>query len=185
MQRLHVSILFLCLCGLSLTGCERSADLDNRKHYSERGISFVYPGNWRVESDETDVSGVRTILVETPGDAIAVIQQFRLDPATDLDSYARLFADLTKQEIPIGQVSPSTFKPYSYKLKHADESMVGIQENFAITLVGERVPHVRAYFGFDETLPNTVVICQVATEDLAKVKPGCDLLLDHIKIEAP
>lgn len=54
-----------------------------------------------------------------------------------------------------------------------------------MTLLGERIPHVRAFFGFDDKIPQTVMICQVASEDLAKVRPGCDLVLEKLTVTTP
>lgn len=177
--------LFLILCGVSLPGCESSADTGNPRTYERDGIRFQYPGNWKVESDESDPGGFRTIVVATPGDGLAMIQHFDVAPATSTEDYARLFAQATTEEVPIGEVTPSTYKAYSSTNPVSKQVMTGVQERFAIELLGERVPHVRAYVGFNEQFPKSVFICQVASEDLELVKPGCDQVLHQLVIEDP
>ena len=178
------TLLVLALLVFSATvACESAADTANPKTYTRDGIQFHYPGNWKVESDESDPSGFRTIIIETPGDGLAMIQHFEVAPATSTQEYAELFSRLTKEEIPIGEVTPSTYKEYTFTNPVNSQVMTGVQERFAIEVIGEKVPHVRAYVGFNEQLPKSVFICQVASEDLAHVKPGCDQVLQHLEIK--
>lgn len=177
----HLSLFLLCAC--TLLACESSADTANPRSYNKDGISFQYPGNWKVESDEFDASGFRTIIVETPGDGLAMVQYFTVAPVTSTEDYAKLFAQVTKDEVPIGQITPSVYKDYTYTNPISRQVITGVQERFAIEILGERVPHVRAYVGFNEQFPKSVFICQVASEDLELVKPGCDQVLHSLKIE--
>lgn len=178
----RASLLLMCVCAL---GCERAADVEHPTHYDHNGISFDYPGNWEIESDEVDPEGFRTIIIGTPGDGVAMVQHFKHSPAVGLDEYAKLFSEMTREEMPFGHVSEGQYKPYTYTTKQGARKLKGIQQNFDITVLDEHVPHARGYFGFDEHLPNTVMICQVASEDLDKVRPGCDLVLDRLKVAAP
>lgn len=178
----HLSILAL-VCTSALMGCESSADVAHPQTYAREGISFRYPGNWKVSSDERDPSGFRTIIVETPGDGLAMIQHFEVMPTTSTRQYAELFAQMTAEEIPLGNVTASVYKDYTYTHPASKKVMEGVQERFAIAVLGESVPHVRAYVGFNDEFPRSVFICQVASEDLKLVKPGCDQVLQDLVIE--
>lgn len=181
MHRHILNVALLASLALACA-CERAADLENPKHYDRDLIAFDYPGNWTVTSDEVDADGFRTIVIETPGDGLVLIQHFKEVPALDLDAYAKLFADLTKKEMPFGQVSDGVFSPYPYTPPGSALVLHGLQQRFHITVMEQEVPHVRGFFGFDEHYPRTAFICQVASEDLKDVRPGCDLVLNHLEV---
>lgn len=96
------SILLVCVS--VCWGCESSADVEHPKQYTKNGIAFSYPGNWTIESDEVDPTGFRTIIIETPGDGLAMVQHFKEPPAIGLQEYAEVFSELTRQEVPFGQI---------------------------------------------------------------------------------
>ena len=72
----------------TLIGCgERSADIKHPKSYFKNGLKFSYPGNWTITSDEGPAS-FRSITVETPGEAIVIIQIYDASEVTSLREYA-------------------------------------------------------------------------------------------------
>lgn len=182
-MRHHLLSAALIVCISITCACERAADITHPKHYDKDLITFDYPGNWTVTGDEVDADGFRTIILETPGDGLVLIQHFKDPPALDLEAYARLFSELTKKEMPFGEVSDGVFSPYPYTPPGTTLTLDGLQQRFSITVLDQKVPHVRGFFGFDTHYPRTAFICQVASEDLANVRPGCDLILNRLKVD--
>lgn len=60
-----------------------------REHRGADGISFAYPGNWtlREAAGERGDTELRTITLESPGEALLLVQVFRPALALDLDEH--------------------------------------------------------------------------------------------------
>jgi hypothetical protein len=167
------------VASLLVTGCEeREADLGSAKIYQRHGIFFSYPGNWKI-SEESNEIGIRYVFVETPGNAIAIIQLFPLEVAQTLNQYSRDYASAAAEATAIGKISVSKFQDLGMKNGYAR-----IKETFSITLLGEEVPHVRTHWSKDVAGSRGFIICQAATEDLPKVEAGFGLLAESLKWEA-
>ena len=76
-----VNIPCLVIALFLFVGCgERNAATDNPTSYSKAGLEFEYPGNWTVTED-TQQAGLRFLIVESPGDAVVIIQIYPTDDA--------------------------------------------------------------------------------------------------------
>lgn len=164
-----------------LVGCEPAADVSSPQKYTKDGLAFAYPGNWKITEDSTD-DGVRTLFVESPGDAIFIVQVFDAAEKTDIETLARTYSDAIAASLPIGNASPGVFKPLQHQYKDG-RVIDGVQENQMLEFFGEKVPHTRAYFQIVSPAKSAMLLCQVATEDLAKVRPGCDLIIESFTLD--
>lgn len=165
----------LTLLGL-LGGCgEPHADLSKPKTHQSGAITFDYPKNWRI-TEESVGPEIHYLIVETPGDAIVILQSYPTGEAYDLTAFCKEFSESAATETPMGRMAKSRF---------ADIPDAGgydwIVEDFVVTLLGESVPHRRLYGTKDIGDRQVFLIFQVATEDYSKAEAGFQLIRDSLR----
>ncbi len=164
-------LLTLCVWG----GCpEPPADVANPKSHASGPCTFNYPQNWEITDDEF-AADFHYVFVETPGDAIVILQSYPLDQEEDLAGYAEVFSANAAAETPIGEMSESVFSERS--TAHGYNWVV---EELAISFLGETIPHRRVYGGREFGGRQVFLILQVATEDYAMIEPGFHLIRDSL-----
>jgi hypothetical protein len=176
-------LLAAALLALSLLqiGCaEQRADTASPQTYSLHGVTFDYPSNWRVTGDSFS-DGIHHLSVETPGDAILILLAFPAEDSPALQSFAEGFSESTRQEMPFGQIGSPSFGP----LKPLPDGSVSLKENFTISLLGTKTPHVRDYLRKPLENRTVFLIAQSASSDQAKVTPGFDQIISSLRSAAP
>ncbi|PID45028.1 MAG: hypothetical protein CSB47_10310 [Proteobacteria bacterium] len=105
-------LLLSCFIGFTLAACEKvetpaeeNADADLVKvsvetaipstKYDEKGLVFDYPSEWKVLEDSVQDS-VRYVFIESPDEALSIIQIFRKDEAPTLEEFAYSYAQQTQ-----------------------------------------------------------------------------------------
>lgn len=171
-------LLWVVVCG-----CEQRADVEHPRVYEREGLSFQYPGNWKANGQVLE-GGLQHVELESPGDAIIFVQRFPFEgeELLDVEAYSRELSMSAKEEMPIGELHPGKISQITFKRSDQVE-LKGHRESFEVSLLGQRVPHERVIFGYPPGLPRVVVVCQIATEDMKKARPACDLALQTVKIE--
>lgn len=165
MRLLSPPCLLLALFALVSCG-EPAADVVNPKKYEKEGIVFIHPGNWTIE-DESHEAGFHHVTVETPGDALVVVQAFAKEDALSLKEYAESFSAEAAKAIPLGKMDGNRFTELPEQ-----GGWQRLQETLTMHLAGTEIPHTRYYETRDFGEQRCFVLCQVATEDLAKVQEG-------------
>jgi hypothetical protein len=159
--------LFVLAVVMLLSGCgEPEADMAVSKKHLKDGIAFQHPGNWKI-TEATAEEGFHHVMVETPGDALVIVQLFPADGAATLKEYADAFSAAATEEAPAGVVSKSKFAELDPK-----EGWSRSKETFVIQVLGVKVNHTRLYHARDFGHRRCFVLCQVADEDLSKVEEG-------------
>lgn len=159
-----------------LAGCgEQQADLISTKSHQSGSISFSYPGNWKITEDSTVVE-IQNLFVETPGEALVILQSYPVDIADNLTTFSQSFSFSAADETLIGDVSESTFTDLSNK-----SGFVWIEEEFHMTLFGETIPHRRLFGAKDIRSQRIFLVMQSASEDYAKVEPGYKLIWSSLR----
>jgi hypothetical protein len=156
---------------LVIVSCEKTAQVDQPKSYENNGVQFRYPANWRITEDSAE-GNMRHLLIETPGAAMVAIQIWHSDDV-DIKRFAQDFSSSAAENTPkYAGIKASTF---------SEPSKVGafeaITENFAVTLLTEKVPHVRRYRKKKLAGDAVFIVCQVAHEDERLVSGGFDQIL--------
>lgn len=173
-------VVALISIALLLAGCwETPADISNPQTYDKDGLTFTFPGNWTVTEDVT-ADQLRYLFVETPGEALVVVQVDSSGHTENLKSFAESFSQRATTETPIGDMAQNEFGPIEKRLAYEV-----IQEKFSITLLSVEVPHTRIYFRKASGDKTIVIINQAADEDLASVNPGFDQISNSLEMKTP
>lgn len=175
-MNLPLRFLSLVACALVVVGCgERAADVSKSKPFRSGEISFEMPGNWKVASNDRG-EGFHSIIVETPGDTIAVIQLLPLSEAEQsLEFYAQAFSASASEETPVGKMTGSALGPQPEV--HGFERL---RESVVVSLMGQEVPIWRSYAGKCFENDRLFVIFQSPESDLGKVQPGFEFILGSL-----
>lgn len=173
--RIAVPVVALALAA----GCERKARTDQPRSYAKDGIRFQYPGNWEVTED-VETEGFRHLFVETPGDAILIVQVYAASDAMGLEDFARQFARTATEKTPFGKVGASTFG----RVEESD-GYESLTERLSISALGQRVRHTRVYRRRQFGRKVCFLIAQVADENHDKVAGGFDQIFASFTCEAP
>lgn len=167
------SIALYLLAILSLvSGCNQRplADLENTKSFQSGGVSFQYPGNWKLQ-EEPISREFRSIHIETPQNGLMIIQTYPLDHADTLQEYVKKFSESSKAILPFGEISTSTLTP-----EDTWEGYNWVSEKFDITLLGETKPHYRLYRTKDANGIRLFLILQSTFHDAPMLIAGVDLI---------
>lgn len=171
----------ICLVVFLVACDEKYADIENSSKYDHKGISFLYPGNWKVTEDE-EVDGFRYLFIETPGAAIAKIEIYPIK-SFDLMEFAEIDIKDLKENI------PNIFKIHdkSKIIEFQNESkgiiLNGLRYEFNLSILGLDIPHSTEYYMFHSENESAYFSNQVALEDHKKVKDGFTQVLHSFKIE--
>lgn len=159
-----------------LCACERKPDVSNPLSYRSAHLTFDYPGNWKV-ADDIASEASHHLIIETPGEALVVLQSQEETLFPGASEIAKSFSDAAREEMPFGQLSESTFTEAGEKA-----GFRLLKEEFSITVAGETVAHQRVYATRKAGGRVQLIIFQVAAEDLAKVQAGFDLISGSLAI---
>ena len=175
----HFFILFTLFFGVEASYAEKKADLVDSKHYENKGISFKYPGNWKVTKDIEEDS-FRYLFIESPGEAIVRIEIYLNDESLSLREFAELSIDVFKSEL------PKIFKVKD--LRKVDPVQNSVSSNsydrykyqFNLNGIGVSIPHTQEYFLTKSDFYSTFIMNQSADEDVELVSGGFELLLNSL-----
>ena len=158
-----------------LAGCgEPKADLSKPKTHRSGTLTFNYPKNWRV-TEESVTPEFHCLFVESPGDALVILQSYSTDGADNLTEFSKNFSESAATERPTGTMDKSQFAELPDAAGYS-----WIVENFEINLLGESIPLQRFYGTKDIGGKQVFLILQVATEDYSTVEAGFHLIRDSL-----
>lgn len=175
------AILLAVVIGVSLSGCEKAAEVAKPLSYEKEGVSFQFPSNWTVTEDVTE-DDFRYIFVESPGDSIFIFHIYAEGDEMDLREYAEWFSGEMKVALPIGTPGESTFTPTERETGAG--RLEGLLEDLPVTFLGERVDQKHEYVRIEAGGRVVYLIASAPAEDLELVAPGFDLIFRGVRIEA-
>lgn len=175
-----------------LSGCERPPDIDRPNFFDKDGIAFSFPGNWSVSEDVTEPGELecRYLFVESPGDAIVIIQRFTPEIDLTVQEFADQFLQSTIEEaeglIDLGPVTPVTAsggQATSVQTLVAGAMREGVEQSFAVSVLGEAVGHRSRTFRIEAASSVAFLVAQAATEDWDIVAPGFELIATTLSVK--
>jgi len=172
MKTSHLLIVSLLLLSTLFAGCgEPQADLSTPKTHKSGAITFDYPKNWEITVDSVTPE-IHYLFVETPGDALVILQSY---PTGDADTLAE-FSEEFSEEMPIVTIAKSTFAAIP-----DSEGYNWIREDFDMNLLGVSVPHRRLYGTKKIGDRQVFLIFQVSTEDYPNTETGFQLIRESLR----
>jgi hypothetical protein len=172
------NIMTICLLMLVLVhvSCiEKKADIKNPKTYSNSGLYFKYPGNWKITEDSRSAA-LRYVFIETSGNAIVIMQIYPSDAAPEFNTFVTEFSDSMKRKLNL-KSKESVFDTNKIIADHKT-----INERFTMTLLNVEDPHIRIYENVKTADKTCFLVAQVSVEDLGNVVSGFDLVFSSFKI---
>jgi hypothetical protein len=100
-MRLRLPLVGLMVFAALLNGCARQADVSKTKHYADRGVSFDYPGNWRI-AETKELSIARLLVLKEPGNAVMLLTVYNPGVSVSLPDYSKKFSESLQKSIPFG-----------------------------------------------------------------------------------
>ena len=168
------------LCLLLLIGCEQKADIQSPFHFANDLFSFDYPANWDITEEETMEWG-GYIFIESPGDAIFIIEKYPKEDALALNDFVTGFVESFQEELPVGDFQSVSRIPIEQEISGV--ALQGVRERFLLRLLGEEVPHRRTYFSLEGRHDVVYLTAQTAEEDIPLVQAGFELIWNTFKIK--
>ena len=157
---------------------ETAALVDSPKSYDKGGVTFNYPENWTVTEDGSGEGRVRYLFLETAGDNFVFIQAYPATEALELLEYAQWYADIMKEEIPIGSYSASKFSGIEEK----DGNEV-LTEQLEMTVLGESTPYTRIYSRKRIGDVIAFILLQTISEEQQMVRRGYEQIVASLSCE--
>jgi hypothetical protein len=178
------------LIALSASACETPPDVANPRLYWSEGLSFRYPGNWSVseELEEEDGLRIRSLSVESPGNAIVLMSSFEPPVSMSLEEYAAEFQSAIAEEAGemgrVGRWQPVSVEALSSRSAGSRIGGVphqGVEYVYTLSLLGTEVPHVVRIFRVETAASTTFLLAQAPAVDWSKVLKGFQLVVESFE----
>lgn len=176
-------------------GCDRvagffsepRAQVDSPQHYEKDAISFSYPGNWTVREETSNESGMdlRTINVESAGNALLMIQSFTPAVEVDLAQHMEITMKAMEEEVGkqvVGMASGARGAVTDFERTFLGERRTGKRAAITITVVGQKVPSSVALLGATLADRTVLLFTTIPDQDRANVEPGFDQVIDSLRV---
>lgn len=188
-----VSLLLVSLILCGGTGCdtiigffwEPAADTDNPSSHKKAGLSFRYPGNWEITEDSMILT-VRTLNVESKGNALAIIQHYPAGMEQEIDELAGDFLSAMNEELGQGwkkMLGARQGGVHSFKEPFMGVTGQGRRVQLTLSLLGERQTMAIEVRLAKLKKGTVVLITLIAAEDRRKAQPGFDLIRKSLKLK--
>jgi len=187
-----------CLVACALVGgagCERvmgffsepTAEVGAPQRYEKDGITFEYPGNWTVKEETARENGIelRTINVESAGNALLMIQSFQPAVEIDLAEHIELTMGAMQEEVgkQVGGLADSARGAVTdFEREFLGAKRGGKQAAITITALGEKVPSSVALIGAVLEDRTVLLFTTIPDEDRKRVEPGFDQVITSLRL---
>ncbi len=165
-----------------ILACGGAPDLDSPKTLTTQRISFDYPGNWTIESEQSRNEGLLMGLHEVEGTDSAMVFVTAYDAQAPFAAHdvAEMYIDALPGQL-MGMEMEVTGRGTTTATV-AGQSREGAEVRFTARLFDVDVPHTVQVFTLQSQQRTASVIVQVADEDRAMEQPGIDLVLQTLEL---
>ena len=187
-----------CLLACALVGgagCERvsgffsepQAQVESPQRYEKDGISFEYPGNWKLTEETIEENGitVNNITVESAGNALLMVQTFEpavpLELATHFEVVMNGMQEAVDKQVG-GLAEGARGAVTDFQRQFLGEQRPGKRGEITVSILGEKVPGVVSMFVAVLEDRTVLLFSTVPDADRAKVEPGFDQVIDSLKV---
>ncbi|MBA3546708.1 MAG: hypothetical protein H0T76_09520 [Nannocystis sp.] len=186
----------LCVAlGLGSPGCERvqawfgepRAEVEAPLQFAAGGVSFDYPGNWQLHEEigESGEVELRTLVLESRGDAMTLIQVFRPALPIDLDEHLALtmrtlIADFTARGGGVAEVEAGAVTAFERWWLGAERA--ARRASMRVAMPGEEVASALELHAAQLAGATVLVFTMVPDGGRARAAAGFDLVLDTLAV---
>ncbi len=171
-----LSILFVFLLS-----CEKAADVGHPQDYNKQGLSFQYPGNWKLTEGEPD-GNYSYINIKSPGNALMMVLYFKdLESPMVLINIAQTMSSMFKEELKLGSMREEDFKGIEGVV--SSNYVKGVRETFVLDMYGTVVPHHRDYYKAERSNDVVLFLSQAADEDSEIAETGFEFIRNTFRFE--
>lgn len=172
-----------------LFGCSTKPDVLAKKKHQDDVLALSYPGNWKLQTEETDIEGIklRTVTVE-PSDGVMQAMVYTPAVPVDLEEFTVDFLKGMSEELGQYQVGgmellskvDGSKKPVKRIISGAERE--GLELKFVMTALGQKVPMTAEIYTITRDNASAIVFLQTADEDLPRDRPGFDLVYNSFQL---
>lgn len=186
---------WLLVCAAAPGGCERARgwfaeprpQVEAPHRHTSGAISLAFPADWTLREEaaqEQDVT-LRTLQLESPGEALLILQSFEPALAVDVDEHLErtlqaLAAELGARGDP-GPGARGEVVAFERALLGAPRPAL----RATITAPGEWAPRIVELVVVVLPTRTLVVLTTIPEADRARAQPGFDLVLDTLAVADP
>lgn len=171
----RLTCAMVCLLGLLASCGGRKPDLSTPTRHRSGNLVFEYPKNWSISHD-TVSPGLHSLIIETTGDGLAILEAVDSGDPYNLLNYAQDFSNQAAITMPMGKTATASLKELP-KVSNFE----WMREEFTITALGQSIPHRRLYGSKKMGELRVSLIFQVPTKDFRKEQPGFNLIRDTLR----
>lgn len=186
----------LLVCATLASGCGRvqewfgepRADVGAPLRHAADGVSFDYPGNWVLREEPGAEDRLRTLALESRGDALLLVQVFRPAQEIDLDEHLELtlrtlVADLAARGGGVAEVEPGPVT--SFERAWLGARRAARRASIRVAMPGEEAASTIELYA--ASLPGCTVLVFTMVPDggRANAAVGFDRVLDTLAIAEP
>jgi hypothetical protein len=164
----------VCEQAADLVQGEQAADVDHPKQWSQHGLSFAYPGNWEVDTEDEDFDPERLIIVESSGECIFMVTLYPT-PVPAAEATESFSDEMTGLLMPAGPSKSTPFKRWG------DYQGVGVDHRGTLLIL----PGSLRIFSHTQGQTSFTAVEQCYQEDMAKASPGFKLIESTFKYQPP
>ncbi len=183
MNKIILSFLVALLPFFS--ACEKMANIDSPQSYSKDGLSFSYPGNWKITEEEVFEEITRFINIESPGNANVMICFYDFEDDETLMEFATEFsrdmASEIEDTIPLSKVGKIEFSKVTRE--GVSGPIEGLSNKIPLVFLGQKVPQVLEYFTLKKQSKTVFIVCQSSEEDLEKTEPAFKQIVETLELK--
>lgn len=173
------AVSMLWFVTLSFLGCAQPADILNPHAYDDSGLSFNYPGNWRVKISDEE-GGIRSIDVESDQSAMTFIIDMPSDIAMSADEFESSFLRGYSKSLETEGGSLTIEQTVRVEASIDGQVRVGKKSRINVkTQENQEIFHQIMYI-YPHEWGMTGIIFQVADHDLPDTIEGFDLIISTI-----
>ncbi|WP_144017021.1 hypothetical protein [Vibrio sp. AND4] len=164
-----------------LMSCERGADLENTKEYSNNKVTFKYPGNWEVTED-SETEDFRFIFVESPGSGIMRIEIYNHEDSFKLKEFVKLDIEYLLGTVPkfFDVEYPELIR--GSKKNIGNSILSGLTYELDYRTFGIDITSIIETYKISNEIKTAYLSGQVPKEDRHLVSSGFDLILSSFRI---
>ena len=189
MPFMNKTILYFLIALLPFfSACEKMADVGSPTIYSKGSLSFSYPGNWYVGSEEKfggpdDDSSL--ICLQSPGNANVMICFYDFEDNETLMEFATEFSrDMAtgiEDTIPLSKVGKIEFSKVTRE--GVSGPIEGLSNKIPLVFLGQKVPQVLEYFTLKKQSKTVFIVCQSSEQDLEKTEPAFKQIVETFELK--